>query len=161
MRVGGRRELVEPSRLAYGTGDLIYVVDLLAVNRRTPRQADSSSAKVIAERPTPEVRVPKGAPPRRLVVEDLIGGIGAGAKEGDKLAVRYLGLDYKTGKEFENSWTLTYRFELGAGEVNEGWEEGLGGMKVGGRRELIVPPRLAPPGRQDTLVYVIDLVAIK
>lgn len=126
-----------------------------------PKRSRSSSAGVIAKRPEPKVRVPSGPPPKELVVENLIDGIGTVAKEGDELAVRYVGVDYKTRTEFENSWNLTLRFELGAGEVNEGWERGLEGMRVGGRRELIVPPDLAPSGRPDTLIYVVDLLAVK
>jgi peptidylprolyl isomerase len=93
------------------------------------------------------------------VVRDLKLGSGAAAKEGDELWVHYAGLNYRTREEFETSWILTFKFELGGGTANEGWERGLVGMRVGGRRELIVPPRLA--FGSDTLVYLVDLTAVR
>ncbi|HSS03948.1 MAG TPA: FKBP-type peptidyl-prolyl cis-trans isomerase [Solirubrobacterales bacterium] len=131
----------------------------------TPTATTESSAKT-----KPKVLVPKGDPPKKLEVKDLEEGSGAEAKAGDEVTVQYVGVDYKTGKEFDASWDRgePFSFTLGAGEVIPGWDQGVEGMKVGGRRELIIPPELAygeagaPPaiGPNETLVFVIDLVEV-
>lgn len=119
----------------------------------------------------PKVTVPKGAPPKKLEAKDLEEGSGATAKAGDAVSVNYVGVNYKTGKEFDASWDRgePFTFTLGAGEVIPGWDQGVEGMKVGGRRELIIPPELgygaagAPPAipPNETLVFVVDLEAIE
>lgn len=119
----------------------------------------------------PKVAVPKGAPPKKLEVKDLEEGTGATAKAGDYVSVNYVGVNYKNGKEFDASWDRgePFSFSLGAGEVIPGWDQGVAGMKVGGRRELIIPPNLgygaagAPPAipPNETLVFVVDLEAIE
>jgi peptidylprolyl isomerase len=122
----------------------------------------------------PVVTIPKGAPPKKLVVENLITGTGATAASGDEVEVNYVGKLYSNGKIFDASWTDTPGkafgpFELGVGAVIKGWDEGLVGMKVGGRRELIIPPSLAykaagePPTipKNATLVFVVDLLSVK
>jgi peptidylprolyl isomerase len=119
----------------------------------------------------PKVSVPKGAPPKKLETKDLEEGSGAAAKAGDAVTVNYVGVNYKTGKEFDASWDRgePFTFTLGAGEVIPGWDQGVAGMKVGGRRELIIPPSLgygaagAPPAipPNETLVFVVDLEAIE
>jgi peptidylprolyl isomerase len=119
----------------------------------------------------PKVTVPKGTPPKKLEVEDLEAGNGATAKAGDAVTVNYVGVNYKTGKEFDASWDRgePFSFTLGAGEVIPGWDQGVAGMKVGGRRELIIPPSLgygpagAPPAipPNETLVFVVDLEAVE
>ena len=122
-------------------------------------------------RSEPKVRQPRGAPPRKLVVKDLIEGSGSAAKPGDELAVKYIGVRYD-GSPYTNSWERSkpLRFKLGGDSltVNPGWEKGLKGMRVGGRRELIVPPELLYQGGairgskpEDALLYVIDLVALR
>jgi FKBP-type peptidyl-prolyl cis-trans isomerase len=118
----------------------------------------------------PKVEVPQGAPPKKLVTEDLEEGSGAAAKAGDEVMVQYVGVNYKSGKEFDASWDRgePFTFALGSGMVIPGWEEGIEGMKVGGRRELIIPPELgygsagSPPAipPNETLVFVVDLEAI-
>lgn len=115
--------------------------------------------------------VPKGAPPSSLVTKDLEEGTGVAAKPGDVVKVNYVGVNYKTGKEFDASWNRgqPFPFELGSGAVIPGWEQGLEGMKVGGRRELIIPPELgygsagSPPTipPNETLVFVIDLEEVE
>jgi peptidylprolyl isomerase len=136
--------------------------------------AESTAAETTApaESPSkktkPKVEVPKGAPPAKLKVEELEKGTGPEAKAGDKVTVQYLGVNYKNGKEFDSSWSRNepFSFTLGTGEVIPGWDQGVEGMKVGGRRELIIPPELAygeagaPPaiGPNETLVFVIDLL---
>lgn len=119
----------------------------------------------------PKVEVPKGPSPTTLEVIDLKKGSGVAAKSRDELTVQFVGVSYETGKEFEATWDLgkTFSFKLGTGEVITGWERGVEGMKVGGRRELIIPPGLAfgkagsPPtiGPNETLVFVVDLLALK
>lgn len=116
----------------------------------------------------PVVSVPRGAAPGKLVVKELIKGSGAEAKAGEKVTVNYVGVLYKTGKEFDSSWkrSETFSFELGKGQVIKGWDQGVEGMKVGGRRELIIPAELAygkagsPPTipANSPLVFVVDLL---
>jgi peptidylprolyl isomerase len=122
------------------------------------------------EKTKPVVTVPKGAPPKKLEVEEIEEGSGAEAKAGDEVTVQYVGVNYKDGKEFDSSWSRNepFPFTLGAGQVIPGWDQGVEGMKVGGRRELIIPPELAygeagaPPaiGPNETLVFVIDLLEV-
>lgn len=122
------------------------------------------------EKTKPEVTVPKGAPPKKLEIEELEPGSGAEAKSGDKVTVQYVGVNYKNGQEFDSSWSRSepFSFTLGAGEVIPGWDQGVEGMKVGGRRELVIPPELAygeagaPPAiaPNETLVFVIDLLEV-
>jgi peptidylprolyl isomerase len=128
----------------------------------------TSSEAAGGEKTKPKVTVPKGAPPKQLETKELEEGSGAEAKSGDEVTVQYVGVDYKNGKEFDSSWSRNepFSFTLGAGEVIPGWDQGVEGMKVGGRRELIIPPELAygeagaPPaiGPNETLVFVIDLL---
>jgi peptidylprolyl isomerase len=118
----------------------------------------------------PPVEAPSGAPPKQLQENDLVQGTGAEAKAGDQITVQYVGANYKTGEEFDASWDRgePFSFKLGAGMVIPGWDKGVEGMKVGGRRELIIPPNLAygpegrPPsiGPNETLIFVIDLLEV-
>ena len=122
-------------------------------------------------RSKPKVTVPSGAPPKQLEETDLIEGTGAEAQSGDKVTVQYVGVGYDSGEEFDASWNRNepFPFTLGASEVIPGWDQGVEGMKVGGRRELIIPPELAygetgsPPviGPNETLVFVIDLLEVE
>ncbi len=118
----------------------------------------------------PVVNVPKGPAPAKLVTKDLVVGTGQTAKAGDTVTVNYVGVLYKTGKEFDSSWSRNQPFTtpLSAGQVIPGWVQGIPGMKVGGRRELIIPSSLAygksgsgttiPPN--SPLVFVVDLLSI-
>jgi FKBP-type peptidyl-prolyl cis-trans isomerase len=169
MRVGGKRELIVPpdegSRFGtVGEGKpkdtLVYIVELLAI---LPPELE--------KRDEPKVVPPPGKPPADLKTRDLIEGTGPAARKGDILSVEYVGVRYD-GRLFTNSWKRKkqFQFKLGAGSirVNPGWEEGLEGVRVGGRRELIVPPKLQTPTgapsnsdpSKDSLVYVIDLIGI-
>ena len=131
----------------------------------TPTATTESTAKT-----KPKVTVPKGAPPKNLDVKELEEGSGAEARAGDTVTVQYVGVDFKNGKEFDSSWSRNepFSFTLGAGEVIPGWDQGVEGMKEGGRRELVIPPELAygeagaPPaiGPNETLVFVIDLLEV-
>jgi peptidylprolyl isomerase len=118
----------------------------------------------------PVVVVPKGAAPGHLVTNDLITGSGAAASTGKTITVNYVGVLYKTGKQFDASWVRNQPFTtpLSSGSIIPGWVQGISGMKVGGRRELIVPPALAygkagqPPTipGNSTLVFVVDLLSV-
>ena len=119
----------------------------------------------------PVIDKPSGAPPRKLVKEDIVKGKGPGAKPGDTVVVHYVGVNFSTGEEFDASWDAGQPFPvpLGAGQVIEGWEKGLVGLKKGGRRKLTIPPEQAygaqgaPPsiGPNETLVFVIDALDIQ
>lgn len=137
----------------------------------TEEAAAPQETKSTKKKTKPKVTVPKGAPPKQLVTNDLEEGTGAEAKPGDEITVQYVGVNYKTGKEFDSSWSRNepLSFTLGEGFVIPGWEEGFEGMKVGGRRELIIPPELgygsagSPPAipPNETLVFVVDLEEVK
>lgn len=122
--------------------------------------------------PKRKPKVPKGngSPPSKLVAEDLIAGTGKRAKAGDTVAVQYVGVLFRNGKEFDASWAgkragRPFEFGLGNGQVIPGWDQGVVGMKVGGRRKLIIPADLAygaqgfPPDipPDAALIFDIDL----
>jgi peptidylprolyl isomerase len=138
-------------------------------------EAEEAAEKRAAEEakksgfPLPEV--PEGPPPKKLVIKDLEVGNGPTAKAGDEVSVHYVGRVYKTKELFDANWgkEKPFTFKLGAGEVIKGWDKGVQGMKVGGRRQLIIPPGLAY-GEQaiwpsipsySTLVFLVDLVGVK
>ena len=118
----------------------------------------------------PEVDFPGGEPPADLEITDLWEGTGAEAKAGDTVEVHYVGVAFSTGEQFDASWDRgsPLQFRLGVGQVIQGWDQGVQGMKVGGRRQLIIPAHLAygdrgaggriAPG--ETLIFVCDLVAV-
>jgi peptidylprolyl isomerase len=115
----------------------------------------------------PAVTVPSGPAPAKLVIKDLIKGTGAAAKLGDSITVNYVGYLYKNGKVFDASWKRgePSTFTLETGSLITGWTEGIPGMKVGGRRELIIPAALAYGAKgtngipaNSPLVFVIDLL---
>ncbi|MGH3149541.1 MAG: FKBP-type peptidyl-prolyl cis-trans isomerase [Streptosporangiaceae bacterium] len=117
----------------------------------------------------PEIDFPDGEPPTQLQVTEIWEGDGSVASPGDTVQVHYVGVAYSTGEEFDASWDRgdPLSFRLGAGQVIAGWDQGVAGMKVGGRRQLIIPPDLAygdrgagrsiAPG--ETLIFVCDLVS--
>jgi peptidylprolyl isomerase len=116
----------------------------------------------------PKVTPPTGPPPTKLEKKDLIVGTGKEAKSGETVTVNYVGVLYKGGKEFDASWKRNepFQFKLGQGQVIKGWDQGVAGMKVGGRRELVIPAELAygkagsPPSIPPNapLVFVVDLL---
>ncbi len=116
----------------------------------------------------PKVTPPSGPAPTKLEKKDLIVGAGKEAKAGDTVTVNYVGVLYNGGKEFDASWKRKepFQFKLGQGQVIKGWDEGVAGMKVGGRRELVIPSELAygkngsPPTipANAPLVFVVDLL---
>jgi peptidylprolyl isomerase len=132
------------------------------------KKSGGSEAGKFGTKPT--VTVPSGSPPKTLVQKDLIVGTGAEAATGKQVSVQYVGVNFSTGKQFDASWDSgrAFPFTLGAGDVIKGWDQGVPGMKVGGRRQLVIPPDLAYGARgyapvigpNETLVFVVDLVAV-
>ena len=136
------------------------------------KEASSTPAPAATPAPTkPEVSVPRGKPPKKLEIKDLKVGSGPAAQPGQNVQVQYVGVSYANGRQFDASWDRgePFAFQLGAGQVISGWDQGVAGMKVGGRRQLVIPPDLAygpqgsPPaiGPDETLVFVVDLVGIQ
>ena len=120
----------------------------------------------------PHVYVPAGeTPPTDLVTEDLEVGDGEEAATGRTVEVHYVGVSWRTRNQFDASWDRndTFSFRLGGGEVIAGWDEGVVGMKVGGRRRLVIPPGKAYGkrgagaviGPNETLVFVVDLLGVR
>lgn len=117
----------------------------------------------------PHITPPSGPPPAKLVTKEIITGTGTEAKKGSAVAVNYVGALYHSGKVFDASWKRKepFPFTLGQGQVIPGWEQGVVGMKVGGRRELIIPAALAygakgsPPSipPNEPLVFIVDLLS--
>jgi peptidylprolyl isomerase len=119
------------------------------------------ATKTAGVKQQPKVVVPPGPPPRRLIIKEQKKGFGAAAHWGETLGVQFVGVNYKTRKPFEVRWQQghPFSFNFGAGEVRKGWEIGLKGMRVGGRRKLILPSRLAYG--TGALVYVVELLSIE
>lgn len=148
-----------------GCGDDNSTTEATGAGETTAEQSGSNEDT----KTKPKVEVPEGAPPKKLVQEERVEGDGATAEAGDEVTVQYVGVGYESGKEFDTSWGREpFTFQLGAGQVIPGWDQGVEGMKVGGRRELIIPPDLAygeagaPPsiGPNETLIFVVDLLAV-
>jgi peptidylprolyl isomerase len=118
----------------------------------------------------PDVTIPDSAPPADLAIDDLVVGDGAEAAAGSNVEVHYVGVAWSNGQQFDASWDRgeTFGFRLGAGQVIAGWDRGVQGMKVGGRRRLTLPPEQAYGSRgaggvigpDETLVFVVDLVGV-
>lgn len=118
----------------------------------------------------PDVDPHDGPAPADLLVEDLTTGDGEQAAPGRTVTVHYVGVAHSTGEEFDASWNRgqPFRFPLGAGRVIAGWDDGVAGMRVGGRRRLVIPPHLGygergaggviEPG--ETLIFVVDLLGV-
>jgi peptidylprolyl isomerase len=120
----------------------------------------------------PHVYVPAGeAPPPDLVTEDIEVGEGDEAVSGSQVEVHYVGVSWRTRKQFDASWDRgdAFSFRLGAGQVITGWDEGVAGMRVGGRRRIVIPPSKAYGkrgaggviGPDETLVFVVDLLGVR
>jgi peptidylprolyl isomerase len=118
----------------------------------------------------PEVTIPDTPPPAELVIEDLEVGEGTEAVPGRAVEVHYVGVAWSSAKQFDASWDRgqSFSFGLGRGEVISGWDQGVAGMKVGGRRRLTIPPHMGYGSRgaggvikpNETLVFVVDLLAV-
>ena len=119
----------------------------------------------------PTVQVPDGPPPSDLQVEDLQEGSGPVAESGRQCTMQYVGVAWSTGRQFDASWDRgePFSFRLGEGMVIRGWDEGVAGMKVGGRRRLTIPPEMGYGSRGagsvikggETLVFVVDLLDVR
>jgi len=134
--------------------------------------SDPSAAGTWGTEPT--ITVPPGSPPTQLESKNLIVGTGPAAKPGDAVTVQYVGVAYSSGKVFDSSWSRGQPFQFTIDSTNpsesviQGWDDGVVGMQVGGRRELIIPPNLAygaeSPGAgiaaNDTLIFIVDLLKI-
>ncbi|MCC9307522.1 FKBP-type peptidyl-prolyl cis-trans isomerase [Kitasatospora sp. RB6PN24] len=124
----------------------------------------------MSQKTKPEIDFPEGPAPKELEITDIEVGTGAEAKAGDMVEVHYAGVTFETGEEFDASWNRgqTFKFPLGKGRVIKGWDEGVQGMKVGGRRKLVIPAHkaygnqspspLIPAG--STLIFVVDLINV-
>ena len=134
----------------------------------TPKATAGPDNTDVTKKPT--VTVPDELPPDKLQIEDMVEGEGARVKKGDKVSMQYVGLTWSTSVEFDSSWERGEPFELtlGKGDVIEGWDEGIPGMRKGGRRQLTIPADLAygaqgsPPdiGPNECLRFIIDLVKV-
>ncbi|AUG76211.1 Peptidyl-prolyl cis-trans isomerase [Kitasatospora sp. MMS16-BH015] len=124
----------------------------------------------MTQKTKPEIDFPGGEAPTELQIRDIVVGDGAEATVGANVEVHYVGVTFASGEEFDASWNRgqTFRFPLGKGRVIKGWDEGVVGMKVGGRRELVIPANkaygnqspspLIPAG--STLIFVVDLLGV-
>ena len=119
----------------------------------------------------PEVTLPDGPPPADLVVEDITVGDGPEAAPGQYVTVHYVGVSHSSGAQFDASWDRgePFAFPLGGGQVIAGWDQGVQGMRVGGRRKLTIPPHLGYGARgaggvikpNETLIFVVDLLGVQ
>jgi peptidylprolyl isomerase len=119
----------------------------------------------------PEIGPIEGTPPAELEIEDITVGDGPEAEAGHAVTVHYVGVSFSTGKQFDASWDRgePFQFPLGGGRVIQGWDEGVAGMKVGGRRKLVIPPHKGYGSRgagaaikpNETLVFVVDLLDVR
>jgi FKBP-type peptidyl-prolyl cis-trans isomerase len=136
----------------------------------TTPAAPKASTNLKDTKTKPAVPKQSGPPPKKLVVKDIVAGKGRGAKKGDQLSMQYVGVTFADGKEFDSSWDRgqPFKFQLGKGSVIKGWDQGLVGIKPGGRRELIIPSKLAygatgqpptiPPNA--ALVFIVDALSV-
>jgi peptidylprolyl isomerase len=134
----------------------------------TPKATATPDNKDTSKKPV--VTVPDELPPEKLEIRDIVKGSGPKAKTGDTVSMQYVGLTWSTGVEFDASWDRgePFKFQLGAGKVIKGWDQGIPGMQKGGRRELTIPADLAygaqgqPPdiGPNECLRFIVDLVKV-
>lgn len=118
----------------------------------------------------PTVTIPQVEAPSQLVIEDVVVGTGDEAVKGKSVSVHYVGVAWSNGKQFDASWDRNeaFEFRLGAGQVISGWDNGVAGMKVGGRRQLTIPPDMGYGAHGaggvikggETLVFVVDLLNV-
>lgn len=153
-----------------GSGGSATQADIPAGPAPPPPAAPKTSTNLKDTTSKPTVPKPTGKPPTKLVVRDIVPGKGRAAKKGDRLSMQYVGVTFTTGQEFDASWDkgTPFDFQLGKGMVIKGWDQGLIGIKPGGRRELIIPANLAygaqgqPPsiGPNEPLVFIVDALKV-
>jgi FKBP-type peptidyl-prolyl cis-trans isomerase len=158
----GNENTADNALIKAGEGTSTSATKTSATTATTPTSGELSKE--------PTVTPPSGPPPTKLETKELITGTGAEAKAGDTVTVNYVGVLYKGGKVFDASWNRKepFTFALGKGQVIPAWDQGIPGMKVGGRRELIIPAPLAygskgsPPSipANEALVFVVDLLGV-
>lgn len=130
----------------------------------------ASDGTVMSELTKPGIEIPAGDAPTELTIRDLVIGDGAEAQPGRVVQLHYVGVTFASGREFDSSWERDqpFKFAVGGGRAIKGWDRGVRGMRVGGRREIIVPPRLGY-GKQSptplipagsTLIFVVDLLSV-
>jgi peptidylprolyl isomerase len=158
-----------PSGVAASAGVAreITIVDRPPAVRRAEDMKPDAGGLVGSE---PKPIVPDGPPPDFLAYQDLIKGDGKVARYGDAVSIQYVGAEYENGRQYTSSWDWgsPYHFEVGNAALLKGFDHGVEGMRVGGRRELVIPPSFADPRGtvggipdRETLIYVVDLLAIE
>ena len=157
MKVGGRRELRVPARLATGQGARIYVIDLLAVHRQTGSSTALGASDGPQDPGKPTVALPR-PPPKEIVVTEVRKGSGKPVEIPGHATVKYVGVDYRTDYSFFNAWGPNLPSRLLLEDAHSVWARGLAGMRVGGRRQIFVPAKLAYGG--GPLVFVLELTAV-
>jgi peptidylprolyl isomerase len=159
---GDKKPAVDNSVTPVATAPPVTTATQPAAGGPTIQQLQIS--KDLKKKPT--IEKPGGDPPAKLYSRDIVTGKGKKAKSGDGVTVQYVGVSYSTGEQFDASWDngSPFQFQLGAQMVITGWDEGVAGMREGGRRMLVIPPDLAygSTGRpgiapNETLIFVIDL----
>jgi FKBP-type peptidyl-prolyl cis-trans isomerase len=153
-----------------GGGGSATTADIPAAASPTTPAAPKASTNLKDTKTKPAIPKPSGAPPKKLVMKDIVVGKGRAAKKGDQLSMQYVGVTFADGKEFDSSWDSgqPFKFQLGKGSVIKGWDQGLVGIKPGGRRELIIPSQLAygatgqPPSipPNAALVFIVDALSV-
>ena len=118
----------------------------------------------------PSITIPQTDAPTELVATDIVVGIGDEATKGRNVSVHYVGVAWSNGRQFDASWDRNepFEFRLGAGQVISGWDEGVAGMRIGGRRQLTIPPHMGYGSRgaggvikgNETLVFIVDLLNV-
>lgn len=166
---GGTKTAAIPSAAPSGTPTVSTLPTETTPKPAPPTAAVKALAAAVVTntKKQPKIPKPKGSPPTKLIADDIVAGKGPAAKSGDQLTVDYVGENWSSGKVFDASWKRhqTFPLTLGQGSVIKGWDDGLVGMKAGGRRMLVIPPDLgygasgSPPSipPNETLVFVIDL----
>jgi FKBP-type peptidyl-prolyl cis-trans isomerase len=153
-----------------GGSEATKTADIPAADAPAPPPPPKASTNLKDTKSKPVVPKQTGAPPKKLVVKDIVVGKGPAAKKGDNLSMQYVGVLFNGGEQFDASWDngSPFDFQLGKGNVIPGWDKGLVGIKAGGRRELIIPAKLAygaqgqpptiPPNA--ALVFIVDALKV-
>ncbi len=173
QRAARRRRAITAAVVVVAVIAVLVLISVLGGDDGESDETSDAAASTTTSTTAPEkpdVTVPEGTPPTSLQSTDLVVGDGPEAQTGDAVEVHYVGKAYSTGEEFDSSYERGQPLPvtLGQGGVIPGWDQGLVGMRVGGRRQLVIPPDLAygpegrPPaiGPNETLVFVIDMLAV-